>query len=133
MKTTLKSSAHFNTLNCHKAALVQEWQNVFDIPAPLGCHPTFLEKAIAWQKQAIKLGGLTSTDRKQLLGNIASKGARINIGDRLVRVWQGETHQVIVLEEGYLYLDQRWKSLSSIAKAITETHWSGPAFFGLRK
>jgi hypothetical protein len=51
----------------------------------------------------------------------------------LIRVWQGETHQVIVLEDGYLYADKKWRSLSAIAKAITGTHWSGPVFFGLKK
>jgi hypothetical protein len=27
---------------------------------------------------------------------------------------------------------KRYKSLSAAAKAITGTHWSGPAFFGLK-
>ena len=28
---------------------------------------------------------------------------------------------------------QHYKSLSAAAKAITGTHWSGPAFFGLKQ
>jgi hypothetical protein len=53
-------------------------------------------------------------------------------GTTLVRQWQGVTHTVTVLEDGFEYLGQRFKSLSVIARKITGTHWGGPAFFGLR-
>jgi hypothetical protein len=39
---------------------------------------------------------------------------------------------VTVLAEGFAYDDRVWPSLSAIARAITGTRWSGPAFFGLR-
>ncbi|MDB5724508.1 MAG: hypothetical protein JWQ16_1262 [Novosphingobium sp.] len=29
--------------------------------------------------------------------------------------------------------DQEWRSLSEVARAITGTRWSGPAFFGLKR
>jgi len=35
------------------------------------------------------------------------------------------------LRDGYDFKD--WESLSVIARTITGTHWSGPAFFGTRK
>lgn len=116
-----------------KSILLKEWQKTFGCPAPTGCHTSFLDKAIAWQKQALKHGGLTAAERRQLLGESSSANEISQIGTRLVRVWQGETHQVTVLADGYLYKDQRWKSLSSIARAITGTPWSGPVFFGLKK
>jgi hypothetical protein len=50
---------------------------------------------------------------------------------RLVREWGGETHEVIVVENGFEWRGARWKSLSSIASEITGAHWSGPWFFGL--
>ncbi|NMA96531.1 MAG: DUF2924 domain-containing protein, partial [Phyllobacteriaceae bacterium] len=34
---------------------------------------------------------------------------------------------------GYLYLGRTFKSLSAIAREITGTRWSGPAFFGLTR
>ena len=120
----------------NKNTLLTEWQKTFGRPAPSGCHTSFLDKAIAWQKQVIKHGGLTASERRRLLGGSArttSNNETQNIGTRLVRVWQGETHQVTVLEVGFLYKDQHWKSLSSIAKAITGTPWSGPVFFGIKK
>ena len=121
-----------------KPILVKEWQKTFGHPAPTGCHPSLLDKAIAWQKQANQHGGLTPAERKRLLGEVTtgingSSGNSPNVGTRLVRVWQGQTHQVTVLDSGYLYAEQRWKSLSAIAKAITGTPWSGPVFFGIKK
>ena len=52
-------------------------------------------------------------------------------GTRLVRVWKGETHEVTILEGGLEWHGQRFNSLSKIAREITGTRWSGPAFFGL--
>ncbi len=52
-------------------------------------------------------------------------------GTRLVREWKGETHEVIVTDEGFLYRDERHQSLSRIARNITGARWSGPRFFGL--
>jgi hypothetical protein len=54
-------------------------------------------------------------------------------GTTLIRYWKGERHTVTVLDEGFEYLGQPHKSLSAIAKKISGTKWSGPAFFGLRK
>ena len=116
-----------------RAALTLEWQNQFGCPAPLGCYVNFLHQAIGWQAQVKKHGGLSASERKQLLGGSAPSAPSPTIGARLIRVWQGETHQVRIVKEGYLYKDQHWKSLSAIAKAITGTPWSGPVFFGLKK
>jgi hypothetical protein len=54
-------------------------------------------------------------------------------GARLMREWRGETHDVRVLEDGFEWRGQRWRSLSAIAREITGTQWSGPRFFGLEK
>ena len=50
----------------------------------------------------------------------------------LAREWRGVAHQVSVLEEGVLYRGERYRSLSQVARMITRSRWSGPAFFGLR-
>jgi hypothetical protein len=53
---------------------------------------------------------------------------------RLVREWQGRAHVVTVGEDQVIRWDGReWRSLSEVARAITGTRWSGPAFFGLKK
>jgi hypothetical protein len=58
---------------------------------------------------------------------------RIKPGTRLLRQWNGKTHQVTVVEDGFEYEGARYKSLSVIARLITETRWSGPLFFGLTR
>jgi hypothetical protein len=42
-------------------------------------------------------------------------------------------HEVMVADEGFRYRGQRYDSLSEIARKITGTRWSGPAFFGLKQ
>lgn len=54
-------------------------------------------------------------------------------GSLLQREWQGERHQVEVVEGGYVWKGQSYKSLSAIAREITGSRWNGPRFFGLRE
>lgn len=54
-------------------------------------------------------------------------------GSLLQREWQGERHQVEVVEGGYVWKGQTYKSLSAIAREITGARWNGPRFFGLRE
>lgn len=121
------------TVNSSNIILETQWQKTFGHPAPSGCHKSLLIKILAWQQQAQMHGGLTSADKKQLLGVGNKASGNTQIGTRLIRVWKDETHQVTVLAEGFLYKDKHWKSLSSIAREITGTPWSGPVFFGVKK
>ena len=57
----------------------------------------------------------------------------LSVGTRLVREWNGKTISVEVREEGYLYADRLYGSLSVIARAVTGAHWSGPRFFGIKR
>lgn len=54
-------------------------------------------------------------------------------GIELVRTWKGVAHRVQVLPDGFLWSDRKWASLSVIAREITGTPWSGPAFFKLKR
>ena len=63
----------------------------------------------------------------------AAIGPRVKPGTRLIRVWQGETHCVLVLDEGFEWRGARHRSLSVIAKAITGTNWNGWTFFGVKR
>ncbi len=59
--------------------------------------------------------------------------AHMKPGVRLLREWNGETHEVTVLRSGFEYRSARYRSLSMIARVITGTRWSGPRFFGLKR
>lgn len=113
--------------------LAMRWQQCFGVPAPHLSRSTLLRQAIAWHLQAKVLGGLSLAEKRQIATRSPNTDMQASTGSRLVRVWQGKTHQVTVLENGYLYEDRTWKSLSAIARHITGTPWSGPVFFGLKK
>lgn len=103
--------------------------SVFGHEAPTKCREDLLRQAIGWQLQAAAQAGLSATDRRRLhQGSSPSLAA----GSHLIRVWRGETHQVMVLDNGFTYAGQHWRSLTAIARAITGTAWSGPVFFGLK-
>ncbi len=57
---------------------------------------------------------------------------KIKSGTHILRKWRGGAHDVLVTDSGYEYGGASFKSLSEIARKITGTRWSGPAFFGLR-
>lgn len=119
--------------------LKTEWARRYAAPVPnLSEH--MLRLGIAYRMQELKLGGLSRATRSQLRQSTAraSRGdnrkpmpRKLTPGTRLVRDWHGVGHTVTVLDLGFEYDGQTWKSLTAIAKAITGTHWNGPRFFGL--
>jgi hypothetical protein len=58
--------------------------------------------------------------------------AGIKPGSLIGREYQGAMHRVVVVQGGYEWKGQTYKSLSEIARRITGTRWNGPKFFGLR-
>ncbi|MEP9387760.1 DUF2924 domain-containing protein [Mesorhizobium sp. KR9-304] len=136
--------------------LAERWTKVYGHAPPKGARRDFLLRAAAWHIQAKRLGGL-SPDARRLLrtaatqvkkrlgaqasGSISvpdeslSAGAaprkQLPPGTRLVRDWNGRSHVVDVLEEGFAFEGRFHKSLTAIAHQITGAHWSGPRFFGL--
>jgi Protein of unknown function (DUF2924) len=102
-----------------------------------------LLRALAYELQVKAFGGL-DRDTARLLDRLAradNPGAvlaslrqrRLKPGTLLVREWEGEIHRVVVAEDGFLWREQRYESLSVIARLITGTRWNGPRFFGLRE
>ena len=53
-------------------------------------------------------------------------------GSVLTREWNGQVHRVMVAGNGFVFEGRSYRSLSTIAHAITGTKWNGPRFFGLR-
>ena len=52
-------------------------------------------------------------------------------GTVLHRDYQGTDIRVLVLEDGFEWNGQRYKSLSAVARSVTGTRWNGRAFFGV--
>ena len=98
--------------------------------------PAMLRLALAWEIQARCLGGLSRAAVRTLdqLESGKTRTAPASPGMRLVREWRGKVHVVMVGDDQVISWDGRsWRSLSEVARAITGTRWSGPAFFGLKK
>ena len=123
------------------AALRAEWRRLYREPAP-GLSPDLLARGIAWRLQEAQHGDLAPAIEREL-AKLAGQRAlpsqpaipaasSLRSGTQLVRSWKGETFRVLVTDDGFRFKDQTFRSLSSIAQAITGTKWSGPRFFGLQ-
>ncbi len=125
-----------------RAELLKLWRNLFDrVPAP-ALRRELLIPILAYRIQEQAFGGLReSTVRK--LRELADESAvgegksqpslRPRPGVRYVREYEGKLHEVTMLDLGYEYAGTTYRSLSEIAKVITGTKWSGPAFFGQKR
>lgn len=113
------------------------WNDAFGVPLPRHISMMFMRKALIWDAQCRRFGGLSPTLKRAL--NAAANGnlpniqtaATIKPGTQLIREWNGRLYSVEVKEDGYLFAGEYFKSLSAIALHITGTSWSGPRFFGL--
>ena len=119
-----------------RTELLDAWNRYFKTPVPKSLSRSFLRRFIAFEVQAQELGGLPkgfAKDMKKPKAPGPPKAARqLKPGGRLLREWNGKTHVVEVTKDGYLWNQQTYRSLSSVARAITGARWSGPRFFGLR-
>ncbi len=103
---------------------------------PPNVSPQLLRSALAWETQAKAFGGLSRETTRKLdqLARGLTRTTSAKPGMRLVREWQGVAHVVTIDEGGAVRWDGRdYRSLSEVARAITGTRWSGPAFFGLKR
>ena len=95
-----------------------------------------LRLALAYEMQAKALGGLSRKTKHRLDQVPAAKTETKDTrpGMRLAREFGGKVHVVTIGDDGAIcWNDKEWRSLSEVARAITGTRWSGPAFFGLRE
>jgi len=119
-------------------ALKALWEETFGSP-PLYLSLEFMARVIAPEHQVKAFGGLTGAERRALRMMAEGKGSPEataaalgpSSGAQIVRVWNGRTYRVEVVPEGYRFDGKNYRSLSTIAKRITGTNWSGPRFFGL--
>lgn len=117
------------------AELREGWAQVTDKPVPK-VRRTLLRLALAWELQAALHGGLSRRTEQRLayLAGKADPEQKALPGMRLVREWNGTLHTVSIDADGAIHWqDRTWRSLSEVARAITGTRWSGPAFFGLKQ
>lgn len=118
-----------------KAQLRCRWAKLTGHPVPK-VSGGLLRLAIAWELQAREHGGLSRQTQQRLEqhGRGKTRTRASEPGMRLMRVWNQRTHVVTIGEDRVIRWNEReWRSLSEVARAITGTRWSGPAFFGLKQ
>lgn len=131
-------------MNIHE--LRTRWRSRLKEPPPVHIRKQLMVPLLAYKLQEQTYGGLKPEIRRQIekLGAAYRRDPkaktsaltvgqqRIKPGTRLLRQWNGKTHQVMIVEGGFEYEGECYKSLSVIARKITGTRWSGPLFFGLK-
>jgi len=128
------------------AGLRERWRSLYGSEAPAYSR-TFLIRRLAYRVQELANGGLNDATRGALraiaerdcpggqVGPLLRRDANVDGpvgGTRYIREWHGERHEVTVVSDGFEYRGQTYRSLTAIAKRITNAHWSGNLFFGLR-
>ena len=122
-------------------------------------HRDFLRKRLAWRIQALAEGDLSERARQRAeelandadlrlrppkapvepVGPERTTVARLPVynsrklmpGVILTRQYKGKTIVVTVVERGYEYAGERYRSLSAVAKTVTGSHWNGMKFFNV--
>ncbi len=106
-------------------------------PPPVSLKRDMLRLHLGWTVQVLQKKDDPRIQRQRLLKKALqtrpSLAPAYSPGTRLIREWQGQTHEVTVMESGYSYQGQHYRSLSSVAGDITGSHWSGPRFFRMVK
>lgn len=116
-----------------RAALIERWTAFYGKPPPARTSQALLVRAVAYKIQEQVFGGLKASTRRRLDGQTPAVVPReARPGTMLLREWHGVTHQVTVVDGGVLYRGRQHRSLSAVARIITGSRWSGPAFFGLK-
>ncbi len=110
------------------AALADEWVKLWKAPAPR-LSPDLLRLGLAYRVQEKALGKLPARVARTLQS--PSSAPPTKAGTQLVRSWNGRSVTVLVTDNGYLFEDRVYRSLTAIAREVTGAGWSGPRFFGL--
>ena len=120
-----------------RPALIVRWRAAYGEDPPKAFYAKRLAQGIAYREQVDADPELQRIERlvAKRLRQAArprqvKRHPRLHPGARLLREWGHQTHEVTVTESGFVYRDKTYKSLSAIAREITGTRWSGPAFFG---
>lgn len=143
MKNLNKKPKLLDDLNRIESLETEDLQDLFELyfgeNAPKYYRKKQLVDELAYMIQSKIYGGLSKETKnkikKLMMGKSQTLKPKISIneGVKLVRNWNGIKYTITVVNGGFEYKGQVYKSLSKIAYEITGTKWSGPVFFGLKK
>jgi hypothetical protein len=124
--------------------LQQRWRDLYRTEPQPKIQSGLLRLAVAYCIQEKAFGGLKPAAKRQMrvhletmrsskagLADKPKPAIRLAPGTQLLREWNGATLLVDVVDDGFVWKGQTYKTLSAVAVAIPGTKWSGPKFFGL--
>lgn len=108
--------------------LREKYEKLTKQKAPDNMSKAMLKKYIVWYEQ---INSHELKELQQLLkgNNITNT---MKSGTKLVREYQGQKHEVSIIDGDFFYMGNKYKSLSKIARDITGTNWNGNLFFKIR-
>ena len=111
-------------------------------PSPQHLSTELTRRRLAYELQVKVYGGLKPETRRRLKQfykafkadphHTPSSNLGLKTGLVLTREWNGTEYRITVLEKGFEYRGDLYGSLSQVARRITGSRWSGPAFFGVK-
>jgi hypothetical protein len=129
----------------HIEGLRARWRTVTGRRAPVQLSKNLLLRMLAYRMQA-QLHGDLDAGTARFLDRLASDRSLLDSrtlplpdvdmvrpGSLLVREWEGVSHRVMALADGFAWNGGVYASLSQVARAITGTRWNGLVFFGIKR
>lgn len=113
------------------AQLREHWLRLIKTEPPR-LSPELLRHAIGYELQARHYGKRSVVQQGSGRSLAKAHVAKLKPGTRLLRSWHGRSIAVVVTDQGYVYNDRTYRSLTAIAREVTGAGWSGPRFFGLQ-
>ncbi len=133
--------------------LIEKYTELFDGKKSPTNNRVYLWKRIAFRIQELEYGGLSGDAKDKLqelikefdpINHVAKstqvetpkkkdgRDRRLPIpGTLVMKDYKGTKYEVKVLEKGFEFKNNNYKSLSAITKEITGAHWNGYLFFNL--
>ena len=129
-----------------------KYKEVFSEASPNSNNRAHLWRKIAYRLQEIERGGLSPETQSRISalierydpinnkmfrpqqnakkGRAGGRDTRLPIPGAIIRKeYKGQILEVKVLEKGFEYQSQIYRTLSAVAKAVTGAHWNGHLFF----
>lgn len=138
------------------AALLDKYAELFGERSP-SRNRTHLVRKVAWRVQALAYGDLSERARQRAAELAKDADTRVSaprsktlptdgftatvpmlhdprvppVGTAIQREYRGRQIKVVVLADGFEFCGEYFRSLTAVARAITNSHINGFRFFGL--
>lgn len=128
--------------NLKTTELKKMWNRFFNNPPEVDSRQ-YMTANIAYKLQELAYGGVDEATENKIKSyakkvqtpldkSKKAKKYKPMIGSKIVKDYNGTLLEVLVVQEGFAYNGEVFKSLSAVAKKITGTNWNGLRFFGVK-